>query len=370
MLFYSDLGLQKRLNEIVIAGSHDAAITAGKSNVKTQDLNVLQQAVAGVRFFDLRIAADEVLPGRDNPLAPKMAELKAFHADKAFQFQKEKMRLVDGVFQNVTITKLTAGSFGLALAKILEQARDFVTTFNQEFLILKFDKCTNWGLIAERCVNTLGNAIYRNGGNLNNAQIRDLCGKVIVLFSSSGSREAERHGYTPQNGILRWKNLCADGAAYEPNFDGLQYYGKGGTNPFLAFDKIEQNIQKQRRILSRANVQNNFSEVIRMMYWTTTGLVESIKKRNEKMWRPANEARLVHLWQSGLNVEIVQNMQAACMPAAPNPQDHAAVGFQIRQAMPNIVMIDFADTNKCRTIYGLNFATALQLGNVAVQLGW
>ncbi len=54
---YIELGPDKQLNEIVFAGSHDAGISGGGSNAKTQSLDILGQAQAGVRFFDVRVAA-------------------------------------------------------------------------------------------------------------------------------------------------------------------------------------------------------------------------------------------------------------------------------------------------------------------------
>ena len=66
---YYDLGGLKKLHEIVMVGTHDAAITRGHGNVQTQTLNVLQQATAGVRFFDLRIAAAKVTAAPGSPRA-------------------------------------------------------------------------------------------------------------------------------------------------------------------------------------------------------------------------------------------------------------------------------------------------------------
>lgn len=51
---YSEYG-DRLLNQIVMAGSHDAGIDTGKKNVKTQDVNLLNQAIYGVRVFDLRV---------------------------------------------------------------------------------------------------------------------------------------------------------------------------------------------------------------------------------------------------------------------------------------------------------------------------
>ena len=46
MIRYYDLGKDKKLNEIVIAGSHDAGISEGGSNIQTQSLDIEGQALA------------------------------------------------------------------------------------------------------------------------------------------------------------------------------------------------------------------------------------------------------------------------------------------------------------------------------------
>jgi hypothetical protein len=69
--------MDKRLNEIVMAGSHDAGIASGAANAKTQSLDIFLQATAGVRLFDLRIAARTVSSGG---VLGKEAQMKAYHA--------------------------------------------------------------------------------------------------------------------------------------------------------------------------------------------------------------------------------------------------------------------------------------------------
>ncbi len=55
MIKYYDLGSNKQLNRIVMAGSHDAGMNRGANNVKTQSLDIYNQAKSGVRIFDIRI---------------------------------------------------------------------------------------------------------------------------------------------------------------------------------------------------------------------------------------------------------------------------------------------------------------------------
>jgi hypothetical protein len=346
---YFQLGPNKKLNEIVVAGSHDAGITGGKDNIQTQSRNIYRQAVAGVRVFDLRIAA-EAVPVRPGHL--KSVELKAYHADGAFQTNETKTRYVDRLgLVPVVRTKLSAGDFGLGLKEMLVQARNFVRSAGgaTEFLILKFDKCQNWALIAEACVFFLEDTIYTGGGNLNTTKIGDLQGHVIVLFSGKGVNEAA-YSYGPQDGILGFKSLYGDEhAQYKSDFDGLQYFGKGGTSvsPLKAFNKQFQNVTKQRKLLTEAKGLMS-PDVIGMMYWTTTGLIESIKTRNQDMWLAPNVQKMKRLWAGGL-ADIIDYRQPFVVP-----DGSPAIGPLRKRFMPNIVMIDFADPSKCQIIRDLN----------------
>jgi hypothetical protein len=355
MLTYYDLGSRKQLNQIVVAGTHDAGITGGGSGVQTQSLNILQQAMCGVRFFDLRIAA--AVTSQTHASGRPVAELRAFHADDKVVMKLDRNVVLKGGSSpvNLTQSKLAGGAFGLGLTDMLQQARNFVhsDTGRDEFLILKFDKCTNWALIADACRSTLGLSLYTAGGNLNIKTLGELRGKVVVLFSSSGVKEL--HGAT--NGILAFKNLSGEGSSYERIYKGLQYYGKGGTSPFNPISKIKQNIKKQAKLMRGAGAMGD-PEVIGMMYWTTTGLIESIKKRDDGMWDAPNVAKMKSLWGQGLGdfVNGRMSLQAA---------SSLAQGQQRRKFFPNIVMIDFADNSKCRQIRDLNNLTAQHLSGVA-----
>lgn len=357
MITYYELGPDKQLNEIVIAGSHDAGITSGKDNVQTQDLNIFVQAGVGVRFFDLRIAAAAAGTAPDGV---KRVELKAIHAtDKILVFKNPLVRHEDktrqlgaqGGVYDLKRTKLVAGAgdFGAALDRMLQEARDFVTSAmgKDEFLILKFDKCQNWVHIAARCNSVLQGSLYTEGGNVNTMKLRDLRGRVLVLFSPAGQTVAAQAGFNgPQSGILSWKNL-KEGGAYDPQFEGLQYYGKGGTSVFLPVLKQYQNERKQGKLLKKAKALVS-PQVMAMMYWTTTGVFESIKKRNDKMWEQPNVQKLKQLWASGL-ADMVEQRNPLTLP-----QGSALAGATRKRFMANIVMIDFADEHKCQIIRGLN----------------
>ena len=354
MIKYYQLGADKQLNQIVMAGSHDAGITGGGSNVQTQNLEIGGQAQAGVRLFDLRIAAAGLLV---NHGLGKEVELKAFHADGKLMKNETKSRYVPSLnrTESVTRTKLKGGAFGLGLEGMLEDAKGFVTTNPEEFLILKFDKSSNWGLIADLCIRTLGSTIYQGAGNLNKKTLRDLRGKVIVLFTTAGVAEVARTHPTG-SGILGIKNLYSKEGptpVYDPLYDGLQYFGKGGTSVAKPFGKVAENESKQAKLMKKGGDGN--PDVMGMMYWTSTGVLESIRERNNTMWNGTNVAALNAMWTNGLSDSIQSRITKSV-----DPTSHAS-GGTLKAFMPNIVMIDFADANKCQTIYDLN-----QVGGAAL----
>lgn len=346
MINYYSLGGDKQLNDIVFAGSHDAGITSGGKNVQTQNLNIFEQAQAGVRIFDLRVAAGKA-PTPQGEV--KRVELRAFHADPMLVKNEAKIRNVGGMGpMPVVRTKLKGGDWGIGLEGMLEQAKAFVQSSagRTEFLILKFDKCQNWILIAEACTFVLHDKIYKGGGNLNTKKLKDLAGQVIVVFSPSGVREAAGL-FGPQSGILGFKNLYEQGMSYEDNFNGLQYYGKGGTSVWKPFSKGSQNVRKQGKLLQGAMALME-PDVMPMMYWTTTGMFESIKKRDNGMWDTPNVQKMKTLWRSGMS-EIVAYRNPLTLP-----QGSPLVGPTRKRLVPNIVMIDFADNRKCKIIRDLN----------------
>lgn len=339
MINYQELGPDKRINEIVLVGSHDAGVTNGGGNTQTQDLDIHGQATSGVRVFDIRIIGAVVKKGT----ASAVVDLKAYHG-KGPEKNKTGVSLHTGEVVTTKVKSMWGGAFGMSLTKILSDASKFVTQNPTEFLMLKFDHCSNWMGIAEACVTVLGNTIYKEGGNLNTKTLRNLQGKVIVLFTSDGL-EAVHHMYGIPQGILGIKNLVK-GGAYDPNYHGLQYFGKGGTSIMKPFNKLEQNVKKQKKLMAKGAAGN--PEVVGMMYWTTTGINESIRDRNTGMWSQPNVARLKQMWEGGLSDAIESRNNKF------RKIDGFDSGVTLKAFMPNIVMIDFAEPIKCGHIFELN----------------
>ena len=350
---YYQLGGQRRLHEIIFAGSHDAAITSGKSHAQTQDLDIAGQADAGVRLFDLRILAHGGEQGASlvgyhgSPQKPKSVGLISTHTKKSHDVKVSK--------------KMSTGTVGLKLSAMLEQAKMFVSRGGpKEFLILKFDKCTNWQLIAEYCVNILGDSIYKDKGiEFSKLTLDDLSRKVVCVFNDSVLTGGKITGYGPKDGIFGFRSLKAKkgpNLAYKPGYQGLQYFGKGGTDALKIYqrqsDKMNENVSKQRRLmLEMANADDLQSpNVLGMMYWTSTGTLSSIKKRNKVMWSAKTGIpKMETLWGGGLEASIGHQLELdriKCLEYGGKQR--------IKAFFPNIIMIDFASEDKCRTIYKLN----------------
>ena len=364
MINYYQLGGNKRLCDIVVAGSHDAGITSGGANEQTQNLDIFDQARAGVRVFDLRIAATKTSSSSSAPV-----HLKAFHADPKLMFNRDKTGKNLGDFNNrqgnVTTTKLPlGGTFGMGLPDMLDQACDFLKYNTTEFLILKFDKCKNWPLIAEICVSKLGSYLYTGTGSLNEKTLDDLKQKVVVLFTQAGLDAVSGQGHTSATGIWGCKSLTK-GGSYSSTYDGLQYIGKGGTNPLDGksdMGKIAANIAKQGKLM-RLGARGTDPEVMGMLYWTTTGLKRSIQDRDRTMWGPNKQPSLLaQLWEDGFGEAIEERLPVHMSPTA------YATGAVLKAFMPNIVMVDFADIQKGTFIHGLNTTATTMLTDAARKI--
>lgn len=358
---YYLLGKGKQFNEIVVAGSHDAGITGGPENAQTQTLNIGEQAEAGVRVFDLRIAGSKSFPGSE-------VKLKAFHADPKVKFDNTKLTQqrvsqLPGKHSNVVVSNLAGGTFGEKLSDMLDQARDFVTiTEPTEFLILKFDKGTNWKHVADLITLKLNTGphpcLYTGGGDIGGKTLRQLKGKVVVVFPQ-GVLGPLGPGYGPADGFLEFKALNKPGNAFTRPYNGLQFVGKGGTvatNGASTRSKTAEQETKQLRLLGR-DAYKYPAEAVGMLYWTTTGLFKDIQDRNQKMWieRTGKSPKMQALFAHCLNESIMQRL-----PIGQNVENYAGAQT-LKVLMPNIVMIDFVDEKKCQTIYDLNSVAATQL---------
>ena len=175
----------KQLNQIVIPGSHDAGIYGlDKENVKTQELDIGGQAMAGVRFFDMRIATAKSGWGNSATY-----EQKSYHLDGSLvnnSSHSVRKHLPGGnkdvkSHQNISHA---GGWGGDTLGQMLTQAKGFVDTHPTEFLIMKFSKCFNLQNVLDKCLEVLKGSQFQTDWtcNLNTQPVSTLAGHVITLF--------------------------------------------------------------------------------------------------------------------------------------------------------------------------------------------
>lgn len=331
----------KRLNEVIIPGSHDAGIYGnGKNNVITQELDIGQQAAAGVRFFDLRIATLKTGIG---PWSK--TEQRAYHLDQSLIIGKKSGS------QSVA----HAGGWGDSLTTMLTQAKNFVAAYPSEFLILKFSKCFNLEGVIDSCLTILGDKQFnpRAKVNLNMMLVKSLRGKVITLFAESDLRKLNLNNTDHRySGLIPFRELydkeTGGVAGYDRWYNGMQYFGK-----FSSTSKIKKNTSKQRSLMETGALGAD-RDAMGMMYWTTTGILGNIKKRNAKMWSGPNGKALEDTWSNGLELAIRNQMGRDFQNAVHGKIQHTGTnGWKV--FMPNIVMMDFSNAEKCDTILRLNY---------------
>jgi hypothetical protein len=339
----------QRLNEIVIPGAHDAGLyTDVNQAAKTQSLNLGQQAAAGCRFFDLRVAMQSLGGGRV----------------AASTYHSPKVTGAGGRTQGITL-----GSWGDTLGQMLTQAMVFVLANPTEFLILKFSKSYNYTHIADQCRNILGHIWYTGGGNLNTRTVQQLSRTVVTLFEPSAQAEltAWQQQHPGANGILYFKELYDSKRkttrVYDPNLSGLQYFGK-----YSQTQDIGENAAKQARLFSEAGAAVHM-DAVGMMYWTTTNTARSlflanIRSRNDRMWGPANQGALAATWRSGLQASIQHRLGREWPTMSLNAG--GALGGRLKSFMPNIVMMDFVDVQKCTIVDNMNQLAAQELQQLVI----
>jgi hypothetical protein len=347
----------KRLCDVVFPGTHDAGIYGNDLGgvIKTQNLSIGEQAKAGVRYFDLRII---------NVKTNGKLEQRAYHAPGFSRKEDKKL----GSYQ----TPATGGGVGGdRLTQMLDQAREFVMKNPEEFLILRFSKCGDMEEVANQCILKLGDQRFASNVNLNVATIASLQGKVIVVFDSGDFNKfpavlKSTPGILPVKAMF---NKKGDGhAEYNAYMWGLQYFGNYSNTG----DK-KKNIKKQLNILSQGPISS--PELLGMMYWTLTSnpgeglhkLFYSIEKRDKGMWTSSQKA-LTDAWKAGVKSHIIARAGVLHQQWRANGFPPQAVDRVSKSFMPNIVMIDFADPNRCATIWNLNLATEDMIGQLRDDL--
>lgn len=328
-------GLQNhKLSRIVMPGAHDAGIYGNHFSrvALTQALDIRGQINCGVRWFDIRVQGE---------LVDGVVQHKAYHGKGARERNQDGLDYLKGGF----------GGFGGEIGRMTRDAIYFLRQpINQsEVLIFKISKSSNIETVFNAICDAGGDVIYSSRDhfhNLNQKTVGELRGSLIILVE-------EKHmpalrGSANSDKAFSFKELYAGGAVYENDYRGLQYYGKhSGTN----YKALNRSTQKKRISKGNDRYARTEPEAMGMLYWTLTtaqplALPISIKNRDKLLWKDRYKAKLQTIWKNGLEDSLRQRIGHGFNLDVAN--------HEINLFMPNIIMVDFADASKCRTIIDLN----------------
>lgn len=346
----------KRLNQVIIPGAHDAGIYENiTSTAQCQNLDIFEQAYAGVRWFDIRVAGVKLGFGKDKNA---QYEMRAIHGVGKGYKHKE--------LETKEHKRLVLGGFGGRLEDMLKDARKFVETRPSEFLIFKISKSQNIDAVAETCIDVLGPYQFKATSpcNLNMKKVAEVGGRVITLFSSGDCAQIlnNTNGMSRYDGIFSYRELYDSETktvkGYNPVYNGIQYFGKYSNT-----HKAVKNTKKQGELLKTMLLSPAVHrDAMGVMYWTLTSnfgnpfsLAQSIKKRDAKMWRGPHIASLIQTWKNGLEFSIEQQMGRDFYSNFHAPTNTFGTRNDWTCFMPNVVMMDFADAQKCATVESLNY---------------
>ena len=285
MLSFADYQ-NKPLHEIVFPGSHDSGITEGGINVKTQTLSVLgPRTNAGCRYFDIRIKEHDVGIGRS-----KQTHYDTYHA-----------KFFPGTGATKRPVKL-GGVYGSWLDTVLSDCSTFAANPLNATEFLIFARLFEMRGLDRDCQQVHTAAWHSPLQGSGRFEHQDTRTDSATGANHHSLRRQGGEGYfgyafpfghrhtlcksTFQGG----RQNCYRGP-HTPDYDGLQYFGKFGettsAGKYLSKTKaqdtkIKENVKKQIKYLSKGTAAP--PQVLGMMYWTTTGIRDTID-RNNRMWQ-------------------------------------------------------------------------------------
>ena len=353
---YYSLGRDKRLCDVVFAGSHDAGIYKGGAPTRAQRDSIAVQAGHGARFFDVRVGAFKTL---------NKVNMKTFHADDKLQLNRRmdvKVNLPGGK-QNMKIMALPVGGHaGEGLQSILAGAKAFVDG-STEFVVLIFSKSTNMDLVVSEVDVILGAHQFATDGPLNTRTLGELQGHVVCVYTEDEDLTLQLASYQHHAGAtgrrFGMKNLFKEGGGYVAGYNGIQYYGKGGLTRDVSGtkNKVDRNAALQKEKMVAGGGVAGCEELLGMVYVTATGGIGSLKDRDKKLWKSKRINPLLNIWESD---DVADNV----VVRLPNNVDPSAESSSalVKSFFPNIVMMDFTDRQRCETIFNINKQSPGPLG--------
>ncbi|MET0349653.1 MAG: hypothetical protein ABW067_07680 [Rhizobacter sp.] len=336
----SEIDGAKTLNEITLPGSHDAGVysdttVAGSERdvkvvtpfvspgqVRCQSLSILNQAVAGSRFFDCRVylrsfPLKKVVDGK------MTTEQKVPTLGHFFKDTKEGM----------------GGGYGGSLLTVINDAIGFVRSHPTEFIILRFShtKCTDEVAdMLEMVYDTRDNCNFIFAGDVNIAQARvsDLRGKVVMVFDGKFNKQRLPSYQVKKNfQFMRavehkaGRGLASKGMHLFSKFDEGKASGNGlcTCGGFASSDKMDKVYDKSIAAVKKHLEHGN--DHLCFVYWQLTG---GNVQNNTMSPTTGTHARL-----DGFINDVVRSAMAS-------------------GNLPNVISHDFVSEDSCAQIIALN----------------
>jgi hypothetical protein len=253
----------RKLVELCLPGSHDAGVyTDEKRDVTPGDTarcqykNIGEQASEGSRVFDIRCFLRTTGPLWDRKKIPTMGH---FFADTA-----------------------PLGDYGGTLESALEDAANFLTINNSEFLIFRIGHTECLEEVAEvlekfrnitnKTTGKTNATLFHRGakGSLADVEVRHLRGKLVVLCDNEG---LQSDNFKPSDGYYYYDKYSSTSSSAQVRFCGT-YTGdlktaskplkkdKGNWSPEGAVKNAEEASQRHK---------NHSPDHLFWIYWQETG---------------------------------------------------------------------------------------------------
>ncbi len=326
----------KYIHELVLPGSHDAGVyrddTTGKditlktsgistARVRCQGMSILNQAVAGSRFFDCRVY------------------LRSFPIKKVVNGKTVKEQQVPTLGHFFKDTKEgMGGGYGGSLVAVIQDAISFVRDHPTEFIILRFShtKCTDEVADALETLYDMHDYkgfIFVGDVNIAQCRLRDLRGKVVMAFDSKFNKQrlaSYQEKKTLQAlrsvSMKAGRGLSAKGMHLFKKYQSGSAAGNGlcTCGEFASSDNVKKVFDAS--VQAAKAHRDHGEDHLCFVYWQLTGgLVEA----------NTTGPKGTHVKLDGFLQEVVKN----------------ALGSG---KMPNVVSHDFVNDTTCAQIISLN----------------
>lgn len=349
-----------RVSSIVMPGSHDAGVA--KTNVELnygikkewavcQHGEIYDQALCGSRFFDCRVFYQAQAPEVEREHARRSLQKRIDRGDfqtdadlGAYQplgIMKKQLRFghFSGERKDDSKHGGIGGAYGGVLKASIMQATTYVHDYPNEFIILRFSHSGWPEKLSEvmkywyekyRVTKDWQNRIYRSNTNIASEFVRNLRGKVVMIF------DGKHTSLDPAMGLHRFSKFEEANAAAD---NGLTTCGT-----YAASSKTKVVVAEAKKAAER-HFNGHGTDHLHFVYYQQTMTLKSIESAttavNKKSFGGTEK-----LYSGGVRTN---------MPEFLGELTQMATQYNVGVSrFANVISHDFVDVSTCRQIIGLN----------------